>query len=176
MLRRSRFTEVEEIARGGEVDVGGVTIRATHADHPSRRSPFGAEAPAVGYVIDGSTRSYFAGDTDLFEEMRELSPGLDLALVPIAGWGFRVPEGHLDPRRAAQALALLQPRVAVPIHWGTYRPIGFAGKAGVLEPPEAFRRHAQELAPDVDVVVLPVGGRHDVHAASNHASPTGVAG
>ena len=32
----------------------------------------------------------------------------------------RLGPGHLDPLRAAQALVLLAPRVAVPIHWGTY--------------------------------------------------------
>ena len=48
----------------------------------------------------------------------------EFALLPVAGWGPRVPAGHLDPLRAAQALVRLQPRAAVPIHWGTYRRVG----------------------------------------------------
>ena len=46
--------------------------------------------------------------------------GLDLALVPIWGWASRLGPGHLNPLRAAQALELLAPGLAVPIHWGTY--------------------------------------------------------
>ena len=101
---------------------------------------------------------YFAGDTDLFDGMRELAPDLDVALLPIAGWGPRTPAGHLDPLRAAQALALLRPRTAVPIHWGTYRRIGLRGREALLRAPaDAFARHARELAPEVEVRTLSVG-------------------
>ena len=85
--------------------------------------------------------------------MAELAP-LDVALLPVAGWGKKVGPGHLDPNRAAAALALLRPTVAVPIHWGTYRvarqPDDSAG------PAEAFARAAAELAPEVDVRILAV--------------------
>jgi L-ascorbate metabolism protein UlaG (beta-lactamase superfamily) len=79
-----------------------------------------------------------------------------VALLPVAGWGPKLGPGHLDPHRAAAALALLQPRVAVPIHWGTYR----AGRrhAGSAAPAEAFARAAAQLAPDVRVEILPVAG------------------
>jgi L-ascorbate metabolism protein UlaG (beta-lactamase superfamily) len=46
---------------------------------------------------------------------------LDGALLPIGGWGATLPPGHLDPRRAAEAVALLQPQWVVPIHWGSLR-------------------------------------------------------
>ncbi len=88
--------------------------------------------------------------------MAELAP-LDLALLPVAGWGPRLPPGHLDARRAAEALRLLEPRVAVPIHWGTYsldHRSGARAKRLVREPAEEFRRLAAELAPAVDVHVL----------------------
>ena len=44
---------------------------------------------------------------------------LDIALLPVGGWGITFPSGHLNPRTATEALSLLRPRVAVPIHWGT---------------------------------------------------------
>jgi L-ascorbate metabolism protein UlaG (beta-lactamase superfamily) len=164
-LRKRGFTHVDELERGGELVLGDVTIQATHAVHEGRRLPFGAEVPALGYLVTGSARVYFAGDTDLFDEMVELAPGLDVALLPIAGWGLSVPAGHLDPLRAAQALELLSPRYAVPIHWGTYRLVGLRDSLA-RRPPEAFLKHARELAPDVEVCVLPVGGslRIDVPA------------
>jgi L-ascorbate metabolism protein UlaG (beta-lactamase superfamily) len=54
---------------------------------------------------------------------------------------------------------MLRPRVAIPIHWGTYRMIGLSRDPHALrEPAESFARLAAELAPEVDVRVLPVGG------------------
>ena len=54
---------------------------------------------------------------------RDRRGGLDLALLPVWGWGPRLGPGHLDPDRAAEAVALLRPAVAIPIHWGTLWPI-----------------------------------------------------
>jgi L-ascorbate metabolism protein UlaG (beta-lactamase superfamily) len=159
VLRGHGFGEVTELEVGDEVAVGGVTVRATHAEHHVRRAPFGLLSRALGYLVTGSARAYFAGDTDVFDDMSALAEDLDVALLPVAGWGPRVPAGHLDPSRAAEALALLRPRVAVPIHWGTYRRIGLTREPALLRAPaEAFARYAGELAPDVDVRILPVGG------------------
>jgi len=91
--------------------------------------------------------------------MDGLVPGLDLALVPIWGWGPTIGPGHLDPRRAAEALALLGPRLAVPIHWGTLRPMFYTARAGFLhEPLEAFLEAAAREAPGVEIRVLEPGG------------------
>jgi L-ascorbate metabolism protein UlaG (beta-lactamase superfamily) len=139
-------------------------VEATEASHAGGRPPRRIQARALGYVVSsGSSRAYFAGDTDVFPGMRRLAPGLDVALLPIWGWGSSVGPGHLDPRRAAEALALLAPRIAVPIHWGTYAPLwrrpgADAGRALV----DSFRRHAAELAPGVDVRVLGLGDTLDV--------------
>ena len=152
-----------ELEEGEEWRVGAVSIRATHAKHEGRRGLIGVQAPPVGYLVSGSARVYFAGDTDLFEGMALIEPNLDVALLPVAGWGPRLPPGHLDPLRAAEALRLLRPRVAVPIHWGTYRRIGLSREPAALrEPAESFARLAAELAPDVDVRVLPVGSTLDL--------------
>jgi len=158
LLRRSRFGEIVELDVGESADVGGVTVTATRADHDAGRGPLGVRAPALGYRLTGSKRVYFAGDTDLFGEMAELAP-LDLALLPVAGWGPRLPPGHMDAHRAAEALRLLEPRTAVPIHWGTYSLITKrrGSESVVRAPAEEFRRLAAELAPDVDVHVLAEG-------------------
>jgi L-ascorbate metabolism protein UlaG (beta-lactamase superfamily) len=157
------FERVVELEEGDETRVGRLAIRATHAEHSGHRDFLGSPAAAVGYLISGTARLYFPGDTDLFESMSSLSPELDVAFLPVAGWGTRVPRGHLDPARAAEALLLLRPRVAIPIHWGTYRMIGLSRDPEALrEPAETFARLAAELAPDVDVRVLPVGGVLDI--------------
>jgi L-ascorbate metabolism protein UlaG (beta-lactamase superfamily) len=104
---------------------------------------------------------YFAGDTDLFAGMADIgSSGIDVALLPVAGWGSRLPPGHLDPEAAARALELIAPKVAVPIHWGTLAPIVAGRKAASRSEsaPEEFAKHAAAVAPAVEVVVLPAGG------------------
>ena len=40
--------------------------------------------------------------------------------------------GHLDPQRAAEAVRLLKPKVAVPVHWGTLAVAGLASAPGRL--------------------------------------------
>jgi L-ascorbate metabolism protein UlaG (beta-lactamase superfamily) len=170
MLRRRGFRELVEVDVGDELSIGEVTVRATDADHPGKRSPWGRNAPSVGYVVSGSSRIYFAGDTDLFDGMSAIGPEIDVALMPVSGWGPRLPAGHLDPRGAATALSLIRPRVAIPIHWGTYRPIGLNRRPSLLgQPAEEFERHAHELAPEVDVRILPVGGSVEL-AATGAAS------
>jgi L-ascorbate metabolism protein UlaG (beta-lactamase superfamily) len=119
---------------------------------------------ALGYLIRGSRQIYFAGDTDLFEGMATLAPRLDIALVPIWGWGPSLGPGHLDPRRAAEALRLLRPRLAVPIHWGTYYPLwpGRSRSAFLTSAIHEFQRYAEELAPSVELHVLPIGGSVEI--------------
>jgi L-ascorbate metabolism protein UlaG (beta-lactamase superfamily) len=153
------FVNVTEVEEGEEVPIGDVVVRATHADHPGRPSP-GRAALTIGFAVLGSRRVFFAGDTDLFPEMEGLVDDLDVALLPIWGWGPTIGAGHLDPQRAAEALTLLRPKAAVPIHWGTLRPFYTSAKARYLqEPPEAFVAAAARLAPEVAVHVLPPGGR-----------------
>jgi L-ascorbate metabolism protein UlaG (beta-lactamase superfamily) len=149
------FADVREVAPGESVELGALRIDAVEALHDGRRHPGGASGPALGYVLRASRSVYFAGDTDLFAGMAAFAP-LDLALLPVAGWGKKVGAGHLDPQRAAGALALLQPHVAVPIHWGTYRTSRRDGSSAA--PAEAFARAAAVLAPEVEVRILPVGG------------------
>lgn len=147
------FTDVREVDVGDEVSVGEVTIHATPAEHDGARLML-RSAPSLGYLVSGSQRIYFAGDTDLFEGMSALAGSIDIALLPVSGWGSKVGPGHLDPLRAAQSLRLLKPRLAIPIHWGTFSPVN---KRTSADPPEAFRKHAAELAPEVEITILNPG-------------------
>jgi L-ascorbate metabolism protein UlaG (beta-lactamase superfamily) len=158
-LRRSG-RELVELAVGEEHAIGDVSVLAVPAVHDGRRSPLGVEAETVGYVISaGGRRVYFAGDTERFAAMAELG-ALDIALLPIWGWGPKLGPGHMDPEQAAEAAALLRPRVAVPIHWGTYLPVGLHRRHEALlhTPPQTFAARCAALAPDVEVRVLEPGG------------------
>jgi L-ascorbate metabolism protein UlaG (beta-lactamase superfamily) len=89
---------------------------------------------------------------------------LDLALLPVWGWGPSVGDGHLNPERAAMALEMLRPRLAVPIHWGTFYPLGLRRlrPRPLTQPPLEFARLAQRRAPEVEVRVLEPGSETDL--------------
>ena len=158
--RKAGMRNVLEIEAGEKIEVGAVTVRATRAEHDPGRLPFGVRAEPLGYVVEGGGRSvYFAGDTDVFAGMAELAP-VDVALLPIWGWGPTMGPGHMDPDRAAEAAGLLARGVAIPIHWGTYYPIhlGLQGPPAFLTtPPALFEKAVRDQAPATEVRVLRPG-------------------
>ena len=161
LLRKRRFEVVLEVEVGETLTIGALSIRVVRAEHDRGRGPFGASANPVGYVVQGSASVYFAGDTDLFDGMAELG-SVDVALLPIWGWGPGLGAGHLDPARAAEAASLVRPGLVVPIHWGTYFPIhlGLRRVPGFVEvPPSEFLAAMAQTAPDVPVAVLRPGER-----------------
>ena len=165
-LRRKGLTDVHELAEGEETAVGPLRVRATAAVHDERRWPhLGPRADAIGFVVEGSRSLYFAGDTDLFDGMTELAGSLDLALLPIWGWGRSVGEGHLDPERAAEAAMRLAPARAIPMHWGTF---ALAHRRLGLKDPWRPAREFEDLmarrAPEVDVRLLAPGERAELMA------------
>lgn len=162
ILRGMGAREVVEVDVGDRVPLAGGHVLAVEAAHDGRRSPLHKELPALGFVVEHGARVYFAGDTDLFDGMAGLRP-LDVALVPIWGWGPNLGPGHLDPREAAEATARLAPRIVIPIHWATYLPYGRGSDDPLLsDPGPAFAAHAAELAPAVRVAMLEPGGSLDL--------------
>jgi L-ascorbate metabolism protein UlaG (beta-lactamase superfamily) len=159
-VSKSGAEDIRELAIGETISVGDVELTGVRALHDGYRNRHrGAEIEPLGYLIRRGGRTvYFAGDTDLFPEMAELEP-VDVALLPIWGWGPSVGEGHLDPERAARATKVIGPRMAVPIHWGTFYPVGLRRlRPGPLtEPPREFARLVGRLAPDVEVRILGPG-------------------
>jgi L-ascorbate metabolism protein UlaG (beta-lactamase superfamily) len=158
-IAKAGADQIREIGRGETISVGRVEVTAVRAMHDGRRGPWGMQIEPLGYLIAGGGRTvYFAGDTDLFPQMSDLGP-LDLALLPVWGWGASVGPGHLDPEKAARAVKLLRPRLAVPIHWGTFYPIGLRRlrPEPLARPPLEFARLARELAPEVEVRVVQPG-------------------
>jgi L-ascorbate metabolism protein UlaG (beta-lactamase superfamily) len=116
-------------------------------------------------VIEGSRSVYFAGDTALFDGMRDLAGEIDVALLPVGGWGPTLPSRHhLDPVDAARAAALIQPRLSVPIHWGTYWPVGLRWLRPERRhgPPARFVRAASELAPGAIIRATEIGAEVDL--------------
>ncbi len=158
-LRDRGFTSVTELSVGGAARVGSLAVTAVEARHDGRRWPRGPGAESVGYLVRGRVAIYFAGDTELIEGLSDVMPPLEVALLPVGGWGPTLGEGHMDPHDAARAAALLKPRLAIPVHWGTLLPVGLGRRhrAGLAEPPALFAREVARLAPGVEVRILAPG-------------------
>ena len=163
-LRKRGFRNVVELPVGDTHHVDGLAITATYADHDGKREPFGPRAEAIGFLLVHGTGAdeasvYFAGDTDIFPGMADLHPQLDVALIPVWGWGPNLGPGHLTPREAARAAKLLGARYSVPVHWGTLFPVGLQPFMGGLltHPPLAFERAVRALGLDTEVLLTRPG-------------------
>jgi L-ascorbate metabolism protein UlaG (beta-lactamase superfamily) len=143
---------------------GAVDVRLVPAIHHSRPMPHRPNA-ANGHLVRGpSGVVWIAGDTDLFPDMADLADmagaPVDLAVVPIGGWGPKLSPGHMGPVQAARACHLSGARWAVPVHWKTLHvpagrmfPRGWMDSAGPRYE-EAMAREAPSCRP----VVLDIGG------------------
>lgn len=159
LLRRSSL-EAVEVTVGDVVAVGDATVTVVPAVHADTRWPWSRiRGDAVGFVVRGAGTTYFAGDTSLFPEMDSIAESLDVALLPVGGWGPSLRGHHMDPEDAASCLALLGTGVAVPIHYGTFWPrgLGWVRRHLFHEPGREFAGLARTSAPDVDVRVLSPG-------------------
>lgn len=156
-FERQGFRSVSELALGQSTRVGAVTVTAIQAVHDGERRG-SDDAQAIGFLLAGRQRIYFAGDTDLFDGMSALQ-GVDLALLPIWGWGPNLGSGHMDPERAARAAALIEPKIVVPIHWGTLYPrfLHRLRPRPLSAPPLELARWMAELAPQAELRVLAAG-------------------
>lgn len=157
-LASKGFTNVSEVDVGDVLKVAELEITVVVAHHNGGRLG-GPQAKALGYLVAGRHVVYFAGDTEMFAGMGSFSPTPDVALLPVAGWGPKLGPGHMDPLQAAHAVELLEPRLAIPIHWGTLLPVGLARnyRAGLGDPPRLFVEHTARLAPSVEVRILTPG-------------------
>ncbi|MEZ0449232.1 MBL fold metallo-hydrolase [Cellulomonas sp. ICMP 17802] len=147
-----------------------VRVRLVPAVHEHRQMPHRPNSTHGFVVATDDVRVWFAGDTAPFASMSiipVLAGGpIDLALVPVGGWGPRLSGGHMDAVQAARACVAVGARVAVPVHWGTLHapvsrrlPPGWMDRAG-----PAFAAAAARVAPGLDVRVVTPGEQITVDA------------
>ena len=123
-LLRGR-SDVRPVRPGDQVEVAGVRVTVLPAHHDGRRLTGSRyRGPALGFRVESGEHSFwYPGDTGRKVDFGAV-PSVDLALVPIGGWGPTLGDEHLDPGEAAEAVALVGARWAVPVHWGTFYPRG----------------------------------------------------
>lgn len=121
VAERSRG-RVASIAPGEELElepVSGVSVAAVAAYNTSKRDREGRlfhprEAGCVGFDLNvRGERLYHSGDTDVIPEM-DAVVGVDVALLPVSGTYV------MTAGEAAEAARRIQPRIAVPMHWGEH--------------------------------------------------------
>ena len=128
---------------------------------------------ANGHIVKSPSMTvWVVGDTSLYDEMRELpeiaGAPIDLAIVPIGGWGARLSEGHMGPKEAAVACSRVRARAALAVHWGTLHvpllrelPRGWMDKPG-----DEFAKALAKAAPDCEPISLMPGESSSVPAAT----------
>ncbi|MGC4113475.1 MAG: MBL fold metallo-hydrolase [Myxococcales bacterium] len=85
--------------------------------------------PTMGSVLDftdghgGRLRVYFSGDTLVHEALREIPrrfPGIDLAVLHLGGARVLGVLVTLDAAQGVEALRIVDPKLAVPVHFDDY--------------------------------------------------------
>ncbi|SNR45918.1 MBL fold metallo-hydrolase [Blastococcus mobilis] len=176
-LRGRGFRRVDELSAGETIRDGDLRVTAVRAEHSGHRwgprSTHGPDTEAIGFLLEGSGHTvYVSGDTGLFDRMSLLGErDVDVALLPVWGWGPTLGPGHLDPVGAADAAALIRPRIAVPVHWGT---LALAGMTSIpsplrarmrrllVDPPHAFATEVAARGLPTRVVVTAPGSPVDL--------------
>lgn len=97
----------------------GIEVAAVAAYNTSKRDRDGnlfhpREAGWVGFDLNvRGERLYHSGDTDVIPEMDGVV-GVDVALLPVSGTYV------MTAGEAAEAARRIQPRTAIPMHWGEH--------------------------------------------------------
>jgi L-ascorbate metabolism protein UlaG (beta-lactamase superfamily) len=106
------------IAPGETSELNGFELTAVAAYNTNKADSDGnpfhpRDAGWIGYIITaGGLRLYHSGDTDVIPEMDQAA-GVDVALLPVSGTYV------MTAVEAAEATRRIQPRMAIPMHWGT---------------------------------------------------------
>ena len=125
---------------GGPIKLEDIDVILTPATHSSTLG-----APTGAIIRGKESTIYHAGDTGLFGGMQLLGNlyKIDIALLPIGG------HFTMGPYEAAWATKLLQPKVVIPMHYGTF-PI-------ISGSPDELRGHLESMNINVKLVVLNPG-------------------
>jgi L-ascorbate metabolism protein UlaG (beta-lactamase superfamily) len=113
-----RSLNAQKLVPGDVIHRGALTIQAVAAYNVNTFPRPGVlvhppESQGLGFVIDIDDLSfYFAGDTDVIPEMDQIGP-VDYAFLPVGG------DSVMTAEEAAQAATVVQPSIAIPIHYGS---------------------------------------------------------
>ena len=140
---RQQVQDAHPMHIGGGFDFPFGRVKLTSAPHGGKIDGEGAEGYTtvpVGFLVtSGGQTVYHAGDTGLTKDMELLRGQVDVAIVPI-GDNFT-----MGPEDAGRAIQMIEPAIAVPMHYKTWeiidvdparfiKAVGGAAEVRVLEP------------------------------------------
>ena len=110
--------------KGGTHEFDGIKVTLVHAEHScgiqdGDQIIYGGEACGMVIEFENGFTVYFAGDTDVFGDMKLIAElhDFDVAFLPIGDYYT------MSPKRAAKAVELLGVKTVVPMHFGTFPPL-----------------------------------------------------
>ena len=166
LAARPGLPRVEELSAGEELVDGDLRVTGVRAEHSGHRcgprSTHGPQPPRDRPPAGGGRQHASTPPaTPTCSTAWPRSGRVDVALLPVWGWGPDLGPGHLDPARAADAVALLRPRVVVPVHWGTL------AVAGLTAVPSGRRARMRRLLVDPPRVFAADGRRRRARARTS---------
>jgi len=145
--------------KGATADLDGIKVTMVEAFHSAGAQLTGFEGTnrfvgeAVGYIMEfeNGLKIYHSGDTSLMGDMKTIIGDFykpDIAILPIGG------VFTMGPDEAAFACKLINPKVAIPEHYGTF-PV-------LVQETDGFKQEVRKQAPQVKVLDVKPGVRVDV--------------
>lgn len=135
--------------KGCTSELEGIKFTMTEAFHSAGAQLNGFEGTnhfvgeAVGYIIEfeNGLKVYHSGDTALMGDMKTIIGDFykpDVAILPIGG------VFTMGPKEAAYACKLIQPKIVIPEHFGTF-PV-------LVQTCDTFKQHVADLSLDIRVI------------------------
>ncbi len=149
-LQKQGVGSAEGMNKSGTVGFGDMQITMVDARHSGSIESADAVLPGAepaGFVIrfEDGKKVYHAGDTGIFMDMKLIADLYrpDVAILPIGGLYT------MGPREAAKAVGLLNPRIVIGMHYGTF-PV-LEGTPSELKKflPAKHKKKVRELEPGV---------------------------
>lgn len=145
--------------KGATAELDGIKVTMVEAFHSAGAQLIGFEGTnrfvgeAVGYIMEfeNGLKIYHSGDTSLMGDMKTIIGDFykpDIAILPIGG------VFTMGPDEAAFACKLINPKVAIPEHYGTF-PV-------LVQESDGFKQEIRKQAPQVKVLDVKPGVRVDV--------------
>jgi len=129
--------DVRIVKEGDILDFDDIKIEAVPAYNIGKS--FHPKGQGTGFILEAEgTRIYHAGDTDHIPEMGDFGR-ITMALLPVSGTYTMTAE------EAAEAARIINPEIAVPMHWGS-------GIVGSRSDAENFKELAEREGIRVEIL------------------------
>ena len=149
-VRRLGFSNVIELSWWGNTEINNIKVTAVPAKHDVSNPE--------GFIIEYNNKIvYFAGDTGLSDYFNEIGRKfrIDVAILPIGDYRPKIflRKDHLSPEDIPSVIGMLNPKMVIPIHWGTFK----ISAVGLNEPIDLLNKVIKEKKLNSTIFILKHG-------------------